>query len=162
MLSRFLRHSSFVNKLPSTLQNLTHFWGMHFAKVSPLILLKVQPVFANFAEYPYPCPSFLPTSWEANKGLSCTLLGLWSPKSRSIHDSLLGLPSLHPVFGPFERINKKSSNLTLWMGSISAKTWRTWRHDAKHYCTEVPNALRFKVSFFVSLQQGFLLFGLFL
>ena len=81
------------------------------SKPSQLILLKVQPVFANFAEYPYPCPSFLPTSWEANKGLSSILLGLWS-----IHDSPLGLPSLHP----FERINKKSSNLTLWMGMISA------------------------------------------
>lgn len=89
-------------------------------KPPQLILLKVQPVFANFAEYPYPCPSFLPTSWEANKGLSSTLLGLWSPKPRSIHDSLLGLPSLHPVFGPFEKINEKSSNLTLWMGMISA------------------------------------------
>ena len=86
------------------------------SKPSQLILLKVQPVFANFAEYPYPCPSFLPTSWEANKGLSSILLGLWSPKSRSIHDSPLGLPSLHP----FERINKKSSNLTLWIGMISS------------------------------------------
>ena len=32
------------------------------SKPSQLILLKVQPVFANFAEYPYPYPSFLPTS----------------------------------------------------------------------------------------------------